>query len=165
MSTLISNLGKTRLELLARLEQMPQTRLDEPLPNHTWSVSDVVRHLHGAEKELVATVLDSLSNTRDPVPERDLSHAISDYEAAHPCQTAAPAATTRAELVALLGESRFAHLQHLFNKVHEEDLLAKSVEHPVFGPVSLKNLIDFIWIHEAYHLAQIPVPAVPAAAR
>ncbi len=62
---------------------------------------------------------------------------------------------TKAELIRLLEESRFAHLQYVFNKTHERSLAEKAVDHPLFGNISLKNLIDFIWLHEQYHVDRI----------
>ena len=62
---------------------------------------------------------------------------------------------TKDELVNLLEESRFRYLQDVFNETHERTLAEKSMDHPHFGLISLKNLVDFIWLHEQRHIEQI----------
>lgn len=70
----------------------------------------------------------------------------------------APGFMTKLALVRLLEESRFRHLQRVFNETHERVLAAKSMQHPRFGRISLKNLADLIWLHDAHqvdHIARI----------
>jgi hypothetical protein len=62
---------------------------------------------------------------------------------------------SKSDVIKLLEESRFLYLQAVFNETHETILGEKSVDHPDFGFISLKNLVDSIWLHEQRHIKQI----------
>ncbi|TAM75071.1 DinB family protein [bacterium] len=152
---LIANLGRTRRKLLASLDGLSDEHLNKSPSNGRWSIGQIVCHVCNTEKGIVETVLDALPSTSGKVEERDVSLLIERYES-NEAKTAPQAGfLTKAELIRLLEESRFKYLQSVFNKTHESSLAEKSMDHLLFGKISLKNLIDFIWLHEQYHIDHI----------
>lgn len=162
---LIVNLGATRRRLLDALTRIPEQPFDSGAGLESREVAHIIGHISEVEKRLVATVIDALSAESPAVADRDLSGLVERFEASVADVVPATAVSTRSGLLHLLEESRFKYLQYVFNKTHEEALAQKSIEHPLLGRVSLKNLIDMIWLHERHHVEQIEALAPPQATR
>lgn len=152
---LISNLGKTRTKLLNSFRDLTDDQLNKKAGEDTWSIAQVLHHLYTSEKETAALIMDSLETKSEKVGDKDLSFLTDRSKKAKATIEPPSEFYTKKELVQLLEESRFQHLQYVFNETHERILAEKSMEHPAFGVLSLKNLVDFIWLHEKRHTDQI----------
>ena len=91
----------------------------------------------------------------EKVDERDLSFLTDRSKRVEATIQLSANFITKIEGMELLEESRFQYLQTVFNETHEEILVEKSMNHPAFGFISLKNVVDFIWMHEKRHIDQI----------
>ena len=152
---LIKNLGQTRTMLLASFKDLTDEKINKKPSKDKWSISQVLYHLYMVEKDTAVLILNSLNMQSIKVEERDLSY-LSDRSKKVKATVEPPVNFfTKKELIALLEEARFQYLQAIFNETHEKILAKKSVEHPAFGLISLKNIVDFIWMHERRHLEQI----------
>lgn len=151
---LITRLGTTRNRLLRALGELGDEQVNRP-SDAGWTGAQIVRHLAATERQIAADILSALGGASSPVAERDIASLRAELPRLEQGAASESAPATRAELVDLLEDARFRHLQHVFNETHERVLAAKSMVHPLFGPISLKNLVDLIWLHEAHHLSQI----------
>lgn len=149
---LVNNLGTTRRKLLESFSELTDEQLNQKPKNEMWSVSQVLFDIYTVEKDTALLILNSLKMESEKVNERDLSF-INDY-----CKkikaTNEPSEKywTRKEINYLLEQSRFLYVQAIFNETHEKILKEKSINHPIFGRISLKNLLDFIWLYELQYI-------------
>ncbi|AGG89614.1 DinB family protein [Rhodanobacter denitrificans] len=152
---LIENLGTTREKLLASLEGLTEEQLNAKPHTGGPSIGQIVHHLYASERETAAMVLDALQSRSGKVEEKDASLLAAGLQQGCDEEQATAERFTKAQLIRLLEESRFRDLQSVFNETHECVLAERSLEHPAFGRVSLKNLLDTIWIHDELHGKQI----------
>ncbi|MEB2312083.1 MAG: DinB family protein [Sorangiineae bacterium] len=159
---LITDLGNTRRRLLATLAQIPDDRLDHAPQPGGWTPSQIIRHLYATELATARAIQDALEAKSEPVADLDPSVLRARITAMKPADPPSAEPLPRAELIRLLEESRFRYLQAVFNKTHESTLATKSTVFPELGRVSLKNLVDFIWLHESLNVERLATFAGPA---
>jgi len=152
---LIEKLGKTRGMLLDSLEGLTEDQLNAKPRTGRLSIGQIVHHLYVSERDTATLILNALSSRGEKVEEKDPSLLAACLQKDCGEEKATANRFSRGELIRLLEESRFRDLQSVFNETHEDVLTERSLEHPSFGPVSLKNLVDTIWIHEEFHCKQI----------
>lgn len=160
---LITHLGKTRTRLLATLAGLT----DEQLNRHEgtrWSAAQIVQHLAVCESSLAADILAALGGPDATPAERSIDSLRAELDKLHGGPAPDIGHVTRPELVHALEESRFRDLQRVFNETHERVLACKAVMHPLFGPISLKNLVDLVWLHDEQHIPDIAACGPGAAA-
>lgn len=152
---LITHLGKARLGLLASFEAWTDEQLNQRHDARGWSAAQILHHIAAVEQGLAADILDALDSRGGKVPELDpdaLSPAISQFEGDEPPRIDF---LTGAALIQQLEESRFRHLQRVFNETHERELAERSAPHPLYGRISLKNLVDLVWLHDRRGIQRI----------
>lgn len=154
---LIEKLGKTRRMLLDSLEGLTEDQLNANPRTGGLSIGQIVHHLHVSERDTATLILNALSSRGERVEENDLSLLAACLQKGCGEHKATAGRFSKAELIRLLEESRFRDLQSVFNETHEDVLAEKSLEHPLFGKLSLKNMADTIWIHDEFHSKQIAI--------
>lgn len=152
---LIEHLGEVRRKLLASFEDLSDAQLNTRSGADACSIAEVVHHLHRTEMQVAMVALDALAARGDAVAEKDPSVLEEEVRRNHARPPRLDNTFTRAELIGLLEVSRFGHLQLVFNETHVSTLSRRSLEHPVYGAISLKNLLDTIWLDEQHHIRQI----------
>ncbi len=152
---LISNLGRTRTKLLTSFQDLSDEQLNQKLSEKSWSIAQVLYHLYTSEKAMAGLVLDALQANTEKVEEKDLSFITDRTKKSKAMNEPPNEIITKKNLLELLEESRFQHLQFIFNETHERILAKKSMNHQDFGAISLKNAVDLIWLHEKRHIYQI----------
>jgi hypothetical protein len=152
---LISNLGKNRTKLLDSFKNLTDEQLNQKPNADRWSIAQVIYHLYTFEKNTSEMILDALQAKSNKVEERDKSYLADRSNKVQSPNNPPIDFFTKKELVQLLEKSRFHYLQTVFNETHERILAEKSMDHPWFGLISLKNLVDTIWLHEKRHTEQI----------
>lgn len=154
---LIENLGRARNALLDSLDALTGSQLNATPPDGGSSIGQLAHHLQASERATAALVLDALQARSERVEEKDSSFLAACLQQGCSHGHIASGPFSRAELIRLLEESRFRDLQSVFNETHERVLAERSLEHAPFGRISLKNLLDTIWIHDDLHGKQIAV--------
>lgn len=154
---LIRNLGKTRRTLLDSLEGLTEDQLNAKPRTGGLSIGQIVHHLYVSERDTATLILNALQSRSERVEEKDPSLLATCLQQGCGEDMATTGRFSKAELIRLLEESRFRDLQSVFNETHEDVLAEKSLNHPSFGKVSLKNLVDTIWLHDELHSKQIAV--------
>lgn len=156
-SGLIAHLGEARRELVASFQGLDTPALNRADDDGRRSIAQIICHLQASEMETAALVRDALAQNSPAVPERDLATIARDVCAMGASLAPLGTALAESELIQRLEESRFKYLQSLFNETHVQTLAGKSLDHPRFGPISLSNLLDTIWLHERQHSREIAV--------
>jgi hypothetical protein len=152
---LIKNLGQTRTMLLENFKDLSDEQINKKPSNEKWSIAQVLHHLYTVERDTSILIFNSLTMKSVKAEERDLSF-LSDRSRKVKATVEPPADfLTKNECITYLEDARFQYLQAIFNETHEKTLAEKSMDHPVFGLISLKNMVDFIWMHEKRHCEQI----------
>lgn len=152
---LISNLGRTRTKLLTSFQDLSDEQLNRKPSDKSWSIAQVLHHLYTSEKAMAGLVLDALQAKTEKVEEKDLSFVTDRTKKSKAMSEPPNEMMTKENLLQLLEESRFQHLQFVFNETHERILAKKSMKHQDFGEISLKNAVNLIWLHEKRHINQI----------
>lgn len=152
---LIENLGRARKALLDSLDGLTDEQLNATPPDGGPSIAQLAHHLQASERATAALVLDALQARSERVEEKDPSVLAACLQQGCGDDPMAGGPYSKAELIRLLEASRFRDLQSVFNETHERVLAERSLEHPAFGRISLKNLFDTIWIHDELHGKQI----------
>ena len=152
---LIENLGRARNALLDSLDALTDDQLNATPPDGGPSIGQLAHHLQASERAMAACVLDALQSRSERVEEMEPSFLAACLQQGCSHGHVASRPFSRAELIRLLETSRFRDLQAVFNETHERVLAERSLEHAPFGRVSLKNLLDTIWIHDDLHGKQI----------
>jgi uncharacterized damage-inducible protein DinB len=152
---LISNLGKCRTKLLDSFKNLTDEQLNQKPNADRWSIAQVIYHLYTYEKNTSEMILNALQAKSGKVEQRDMSFIADRSKKVQTTNEPPTDFFTKKELVQLLEQSRFHYLQTVFNETHERTLAEKSMEHPWLGQISLKNVIDTIWLHEKRHTEQI----------
>lgn len=158
---LITRLGNTRRELLRAIEPLTNSDLWRASASGGRSIGQILLHLAETERSVAEEILGAVSRKSERAPEYDLAEmravipSLETETETHANNEPVASTMTKHDLIHALEESRFRYLQRVFNETHEATLTQKSVTHPPFGLVSLKSLVDFIWLHEQYHTEQI----------
>lgn len=152
---LITRLGTNRTQLLIALAALTDEQINRPGDGERWNVAQIVGHIATYETRIANDILAALGGPGTAAPERSVDTLRADLVKLHREPPPAAEYTTRAALVRALEESRFRHLQRVFNETHEQELARRSIDHAHLGPITLKNLVDLIWLHDEYHLPEI----------
>ncbi len=152
---LIEKLGKTRGMLLDSLEGLTEDQLNAKPRTGGLSIGQIVHHLYVSERDTATLILNALSSRSERVEDKAPSLLAACLQKDCGEEKATADRFSKGELIRWLEESRFRDLQSVFNETHEDILAERSLEHPLFGPISLKNLVDTIWIHDEFHCKQI----------
>lgn len=153
---LITRLGKARLGLLASFQALDDAQLNAAPDAHQPSPAQRIRQAAAFEQAVAGDILAALGARSDPVPDQApaaLAAALETYLAG--LDWPAPEPATRDDLVKQLEATRFRDLQHVFNETHERVLAERSVQHPRFGRISLKNLVDLVWLNDEHQARRI----------
>lgn len=152
---LIENLGKTRTKLFETVKDLTDEQFNQKPSPEKWSIAQVFHHLYTTEKSTAEFILSAIETKSSPVEDKDMAF-VADRSKKIKAKNEPPTDFfTKKALMYLLDNSRFENLQAVFNEVHVEDLADKSIDHPGFGKISLKNLVEFIYLHEQRHIEQI----------
>jgi len=152
---LIEKLGKTRGMLLDSLEGLTEDQLNAKPRTGGLSIGQIVHHLYVSERDTAILILNALSSRSERVEDKAPSLLAACLQEDCGEERAAAGRFSKGELIRWLEESRFRDLQSVFNETHEDVLAERSLEHPLFGLISLKNMVDTIWIQDEFHYKQI----------
>ncbi len=141
---------------------------DEPLLNEhahagQWSMAQVLEHLYLMETAITAR-MGSVLQQNEPTPPPLSQHSDAPSFRLTPDRSRrieAPAGLvpadkhmTRQELHTRLSRSR-SHLEELLQTADPQQMQQKTMNHPVFGSMTLEEWVEFIGLHEQRHLEQM----------
>lgn len=148
---------RIREALLASVSSLDDTQLNKRADHSSWSIMEVLEHLFLIEMVVANAIAEEAKNEgsirTDDKPIHftvDRRHKVKAPSFIEPSGEF----MTIEEVRIKLNKSRKA-LVNAFVNVEESVLEQKSYPHPVFGPLSLKQWVPFVGLHEKRHLEQI----------
>ncbi|PGT80307.1 MULTISPECIES: DinB family protein [Bacillaceae] len=154
---MIIQLENIRQEILHTVDDIPEHLFNDRENEQTWSVGQVLEHLHKTEVEITKAIKYMLTlPEQEPLPDQPLKLTLD-----RSTKRMAPAAITPAivvnknDILQALSQSRNQLLQLIDSIPPEQDLTTRGFKHPVFPILSIKQWIEFVGYHEQRHLAQI----------
>lgn len=146
-----------RTAVLESVKGLSNEQLNQRTSPDKWTIAQVLVHLFLLEKGLSKWIPDALMNGEEQTAENKPIHLVPDRSR----KVKAPANfeprdefMTWDTIQEKLAQSRKA-LNDAIAGVSEEQLEKRTLPHPVFGPMSLKQWVEIIGLHEKRHLAQI----------
>ncbi|TLS37116.1 DinB family protein [Pseudalkalibacillus caeni] len=146
-----------REELLQYVSDLSDDQLNKKEDENSWSIIQVLEHLYLLEQVITKSISKELASEESvAVEDKPIHLSVNRTKkvSAPPYVTPSDKYQTLAEIKAKLAESRAA-LNRVVDEADEEQLEQKSMPHPAFGALSLKQWIPFIGLHEKRHLEQI----------
>jgi uncharacterized damage-inducible protein DinB len=147
---------EVREEVLMSVTGLTDVQLNQK-PAGKWSIAQVLEHLYMMERSIVYKMTTAMASDEE-APVEDKPIHLTPNRAN---KVVAPAFVMPSEefktLIVIqekLRESR-ASLEAFVAQANVEKMLKRSFQHPVYGPIHLKQWIEFIGWHEKRHLEQI----------
>ncbi|MDX6151447.1 DinB family protein [Marinococcus sp. PL1-022] len=146
-----------RSQLLEEVEPVPEADWNIKTDTTDWSIAQVVEHLRLFEAFVgrsMKSALETEPTTRaEEKPIQMMKYRRRPAEAPQELQPE-DMEFGKQNLLEELKETR-EYIRHLEEKHTREDLAARSISHPNFGPMPLHQWLEMIGLHEERHIAQI----------
>jgi uncharacterized damage-inducible protein DinB len=151
---MLTKLRTTREELIKSVMELTEEQFNLKPASDKWSAAQVLHHLYTSEKGTVKSLRKNLVLESEAAEDKDFSF-ISDRSRKVKTQNEPPEDFfNKEDVCALLLESRES-LEKLVEETGEATFSEKSIDHPAFGRMNLKNMVEFIGLHEKRHMDQI----------
>ncbi len=151
-------INEARQQLLEAVSSLSKETLLRKPDENTWSVLEILEHLYLVENWFTNMIHQTLKqNERMKAPKEKPIHHTTDrsFKVEAPDVLQPGGTFTSLDIArAKLEESRQV-LQEILQSYQEADFLENSAKHPIFGTMSVAQLIEFIGLHELRHLKQI----------
>jgi len=166
LTELVDYAATQRTALLVAVSTVPEPLRDEQIHAGTWSVAEVLEHLHRVESGIARLLVRTIERRRQAgIPEEgdtgSLLNSLDAYDLTRrdrrlvaPDPVAPRGGSTAAQGLAALAQSREA----LLAAIRSGDGLALgelTFPHPLLGSLDMYQWILFVGQHEARHAAQI----------
>ena len=166
LAELVDYAEAQRAALLAAIEPIPEARREERPDPASWSVAEVLEHLHRVERGIARLAAQGIERARAQGvgPERSEESVLGSLDAFQLArrglkittpEAVSPRGTHNAsQALAALADSR----QALLSTLASADGLALGLityPHPILGVLSLYQWVLFVGQHEARHAVQI----------
>ncbi|PLR95386.1 DinB family protein [Bacillus sp. T33-2] len=151
---LLQSLQQVRDELFASFKGLSDEQLNVKPSAERWSIAQILLHLQQSESYFVNLARQELDRESARVEEKPIAaYTDSPEKLKSPAEPSSDFKSGE-ELVSRLNHSR-QKVNSFLNDADEKSLADKSLQHPAFGRLSLKQAIEFIGHHEKRHLRQI----------
>ncbi|MBT2758657.1 DinB family protein [Mesobacillus foraminis] len=151
---MLEQLQETRKKLMEGFAGLSDQQLNQAPDSGGWSIAQVLHHLQQIESYFISLVKKALDEPGQKAEERDMSKVTDLTEKRKSPIEPSAEFKSREELVSRLNHSR-GKVIALLNETDPGTLLEKSILHPAFGKLSLKQTLEFIGSHELRHIGQI----------
>jgi uncharacterized damage-inducible protein DinB len=147
---------EVREEVLKSVLGLTDSQLNEK-PTGKWSIMQVLEHLYLLEKLIVHQMSKVMhSDEETAIEDKPINQTIDrTFKLEAPSYvTPSDDFTTFSTIQEKLLKSRTA-LEAFIDEADEKKMLKRSIPHPIFGRLHLKQWVEFIGWHEKRHLVQI----------
>ncbi|HJV45286.1 MAG TPA: DinB family protein [Bacillota bacterium] len=149
-------LKSIRKELLDEIALLSDRQLNTKPSEDTWSVAQVLRHLILLDEASLPSIKRAVEGNSERVAEKKLDFVLNrTNKVKSPLPEPSTEFITKEDLLKILDHSRTPLLALIDENRDGTDLENKSMEHPVFGPLSIKQMLEFISLHEKRHIEQM----------
>ncbi|MBW7651703.1 DinB family protein [Anoxybacillus sp. ST4] len=148
---------KVRQQLIQSVSSLSDEQLNTRVTEGNWTIAQVLEHLYLIETSIATMIAHTLTyGVSEPVEKKPIHLTIDRSKKVEAPDFARPSDRffSRHELEEKLDQSR-QRLRKVAEQANEADLETKSFSHPVFGPLNLKQWVEFVGYHEQRHLLQI----------
>lgn len=158
IEVLLQGLQVTRKNVLSEIEMLTDTEVNTKPRRDKWSIIQILHHLHLVEQSVTSALLYALQkNERNPVPHKDLQIMLDRTEKRKAPQQMQPTETLikKQQMIQLLHDSQEKLFHTLHSIVDKQELLDKSLKHPIFDELNLYQWVQVLDLHEQRHLTQL----------
>jgi hypothetical protein len=152
------NLYETRNNLVKEITLLTYDEFNSRPDMDKWSIAQVCHHVILTEKASTNAIAFGLKTSNSTNKERKNVHLMLDRTKKRKAPKIVEPNVEPFEvlqIIDMLNDSR-KKLLTLLNTVKDKSILVeKSVQHPVFGELSLNQWIEFLYLHEQRHIEQI----------
>ncbi|WP_458119679.1 DinB family protein [Paenibacillus sp. Z6-24] len=157
------NTIKVREQIWDFADSLDESILNEHARPDQWTIAQVMEHLYLMETAITDRLIQTLQQnepTPAPIsgatstPSFHLTLDRSRHTPAPPELVPADKHLTLTELRTRLDRSR-SRLEETIAAASSEDLRGKTMNHPIFGPLTLEEWHEFVGLHEQRHLEQM----------
>lgn len=145
-----------RNELLNEIDSLTDKQLNLRLSGDNWSVSQIIRHLIIMDEVMLPALRNAVQEESERVAEKNLNFVL---DRTNKIKSPLPEPPTefisKEDLMKAANHARTPLLEFINESIVWTDLEEKSIVHPVFGRMSIKQMIEFIGLHEKRHIEQI----------
>ena len=152
----MNDIQEVRTEVLQSVSGLTDLQLNEKQAGK-WSIMQVLEHLYLTEKLIVNKLKAVMASSEETAAEDRPIHLVinRDHKIVAPqFLTPSDDFITLATIQEKLLASRTS-LEEFLADTDQEELRKRSLLHPVFGLLNIKQWVEFIGLHEKRHLAQI----------
>jgi len=152
---LIDDLTVVRENLVELLSPLSNEQLNPKLNEDTWSIVQVCRHLIFIDEMIYPALIKAMERERNVVEEKNMDFV---KDRSRKLKSPYPDPTTefitKEELLDTLNNVRNPLLNYLQNTT-EQELVEKTMLHPLLGTIQIKQMLEFIVLHDQRHIEQI----------
>jgi hypothetical protein len=152
----LNTLFTVRKELLIEVDDLSDKQLNKQLSADKWSVSQVIRHLIFMDEIILPSLKKAVQQESKKAMEKNLDFVLDrTKKVKSPLPEPATEFISKKELLKNLTHARTPLLEYINEIIDESVIEDKSMIHPLFGPMSIIQMIEFIGLHEKRHIEQI----------
>ncbi len=151
---MLNLLLSARKELLNEIAVLSDKQFNMKPTEEKWSVSQVIRHLILIDEAVLPALRKAVQEESERVAEKNLEFVLDrTKKITSPLPEPSTEFISKEKLLLILSQARTSLLEY----VNEIETLAedKSVIHPALGAISIKQMIEFVALHEKRHIEQI----------
>lgn len=153
---MINRLLLVRKELLNELDSLTDKELNMKPSEEKWSVSQVVRHLIFIDEAILPALKKAVQKESERVAEKNLDFVIDrSIKIKSPLPEPSTEFISKEELLKVVNHARTSLLEFINEIIDGTIIEDKSMIHPLFGAMSVKQMIEFVGLHEKRHIEQI----------
>jgi hypothetical protein len=152
----LNTLLSVRKELLNEIDSLSDKQLNMKLSEDKWSVSQVIRHLIFLDEAILPALRKAVQEESERVVKKNLDFVLDRTNKVNsPLPEPSTKFISKEDLLKAANHVRTPLLEFI-NKIIDGTVIEdKSMIHPVFGAISIKQMIEFIGLHEKRHIEQI----------
>ncbi|MFK9092554.1 DinB family protein [Bacillus salipaludis] len=152
----LNTLFTVRKELLIEVDALSDEQLNKKPSADKWSVSQVIRHLISMDEMILPSLKKAVQQESTKTLEKNLDFVLDrTKKVISPLPEPSAEIISKKELLKNLTHARTPLLEYIHEIIDESVIEDKSMIHPLFGPMSIIQMIEFIGLHEKRHIEQI----------
>lgn len=153
---MLSTFLSVRNELFNEIASLSDQQLNLKYSEEKWSVAQVIRHIIFADETIFAALKKAVQEDSERVPEKNLNFVLDrNKKVKSPFPEPTIEFISKEDLMKMASQERMPFLDFINEMIGQGDIEGKSMIHPVFGAISIKQMMEFVYLHEKRHIAQI----------
>lgn len=152
---IVEDLTSVRLELAERIRSLSDEQLNKKTDDDTWSIVQVVRHILFIDELMYPALLKAMQREANLVEEKSIDFVKDrSRKLKSPYPEPSNAFISKEELLSTAQTIREPLIGFL-KSVSENELMEKTMMHPLLGVMQTKQVLEFVVLHERRHIEQI----------